>query len=1324
MPLGATAFGIGPTARPPGIPQASTDVGTVAAPERKSALAGVSAPAPRRAISPLAGAPPAVPARAKGPSLLPAGERFEPIDSELPRPVGPVPTKAGSGAADAVDLPAPVGPTPTRGAPDLLAPVGPAPTRGMADLPAPVGPTPTRGISDLPAPVGPAPTRPPARPTGRPASPSAPPTPPAASFADLPAPKGFFDDLPGLPAAGPAATPDLPAPKGFFDDIPGLPAAGRTAAPDLPAPKGFFDDIPGLPAAGPAAAPDLPAPKGFFDDIPGLPAAASPPPGARDLSPKRTVAGLGAAAPPPAIDDDVGLDIDLGSAVKLPSGPSANPLELGTFDPIGGRAPHAPPTFDLPGSDAEPLELADADVMPLGGDLDELSLGGPLGAPGRDRGGPAAPVVPLELPSLPTGRGGGDDPFGGLELPDLGDNKPDLARPAPAAAKPGKPAAGGVVTFSKPTGAARSGPSAAPPIAPSAPARTPFSAPGAATEGDLELDTKGQSAKPAARGQMAGQAAEARARKGKSAAEKKSRGKVIALVALLLAAAGAGGFHLFSEWQEKREAKQNAQSAIASARKLLAEDTPGHWDRAAKQAEQALQIDPKSAEAHGLAGQAYYAALLDEGRDPEKRKAQGRKAITAMRNATARGPEADKAEALQSIAERRMPEAIKRLSSAVQLAPQDQVAKLYLGWAFAASHEHAKAEKAFSEVVKASPNRIPALYGLAEAQIATGKIKEARENLLKVSKLARDKLKYDHIGALVGIAQLSEEDRYGDRENRYLEITQREGLDKADPRAVSRAFSLAGDEALKAGRVDAAAQRYAAALERDRENLHAQVGEASVALRRGQPDVARNALKAVLALDPGNVAATVTMAEVALAEGSTDEALGLARDLIDRKPPVSSTDAVRAHMVIAAVRGGNPDGIADAEAEYRKAIELAGANEIGPRIGLVKLLSANGRADEALKELAPVREQAQSDPALAVTLGVAYLQAGEYAKAEEVFRAALAKRPGDVEATFQLAVALFALGKRDEGLSQLAGAYDANPGREDIGIRLGTMYEEVARDDDARKLYDKLLAVAEASIGAKERAGRFYARTGDLAKALALGDALRTAQPRNATGIYLLGEQLYSEGKFEEARAKFAEAVRLDANAQLYEALGRAGEQMQVYGDALADFGRAAELDTDYLAPRLGRARVHLAQGHYADALAELAAAQKIAPQSAEIYAGIGQCYSATNRFKEAAKAYEAAIRLDPKNAFSHYQLGMAYFDLDRAGQAAASLQRAVELADKTPIEEEWLPKALEHLGRAAQMSGQKSTAIEAYKRLLENVPDDSIEARDAKKELLRLGAH
>jgi tetratricopeptide (TPR) repeat protein len=299
---------------------------------------------------------------------------------------------------DGVDLVAPVGPTPraTPGAPidapkatargpftDLPAPKVPAP---IVDLPAPKGPPaiadlpapkrPAAGIVDLPAPdlprprassttsparsptaapsisprprasstTSPAPPPPRAAPTSRPrASSTTSPAPPPHRV-DLPAPKGFFDDLPG-PATASRGT-DL-APKGFFDDLPAPRPSPRARAPRAasePAPPAIslFDDLPppSIPRADRFVAPPAPSGTPTLDGI-DLPSGNS---GMIELEPTSAGARAGSMAPaparhqpasepPPALelgDDGLGLDLPV-TAAQMSHGSSGGAGSVVSF---------------------------------------------------------------------------------------------------------------------------------------------------------------------------------------------------------------------------------------------------------------------------------------------------------------------------------------------------------------------------------------------------------------------------------------------------------------------------------------------------------------------------------------------------------------------------------------------------------------------------------------------------------------------------------------------------------------------------------------------------------------------------------------------------------------------------------------------------------------------------------------------------------------------------------------------------------------------------------------------------------------------------------
>src|SRR5207302_9712665 len=120
---------------------------------------------------------------------------------------------------------------------------------------------------------------------------------------------------------------------------------------------------------------------------------------------------------------------------------------------------------------------------------------------------------------------------------------------------------------------------------------------------------------------------------------------------------------------------------------------------------------------------------------------------------------------------------------------------------------------------------VPALYGRAQAKLALGDRDGARVDFDAV--LAKD---HDHIGAQVGQAAAATAQGFEVRDQQLAALLARKDIDKADPRAVALAWTLYGDDARVAGRLDAAGDRYKHALELDPQDPAAPIGQADLAL--------------------------------------------------------------------------------------------------------------------------------------------------------------------------------------------------------------------------------------------------------------------------------------------------------------------------------------------------------------------------------------------------------------------------------------------------------------------------------------------------------------
>ncbi|MCK7508788.1 MAG: tetratricopeptide repeat protein [Desulfobacterales bacterium] len=109
-----------------------------------------------------------------------------------------------------------------------------------------------------------------------------------------------------------------------------------------------------------------------------------------------------------------------------------------------------------------------------------------------------------------------------------------------------------------------------------------------------------------------------------------------------------------------------------------------------------------------------------------------------------------------------------------------------------------------------------------------------------------------------------------------------------------------------------------------------------------------------------------------------------------------------------------------------------------------------------------------------------------------------------------------------------------------------------------------------------------------------------------------MGNLYFSQGKYEEARAEYAEAVRLNPSTVNRYSLGQ----------AYIELGRFSEAETQY---------------------SEI---QRLAPREAGGYLGMGLAYSRQGKHEEAIRQFKEAVSRDADLYDAYAQMGYSYADL------------------------------------------------------------------------------
>jgi tetratricopeptide (TPR) repeat protein len=1187
---------------------------------------------------------------------------------------------------------------------DLLAPKA---GRDITDLPAPKGgrdvtdlPAPKRGakqeIVDLPAPRDPAKAPPRAEPVRKGPMIADVPTPRAAdapqrSSAELPVPKGFFDDLPQPALHGDA---ELPAPKGFFDDLP-QPALHRDA--ELPAPKGFFDDLP-QPALHKGA--ELPAPKGFFDDLP-QPALHK---GAELPAPKGFFDDLSqveshASSSEPEVPAPKGFFDDI-PGLPHTAKPEA-PAPKGYFDNIPGLPHTARPELPAPKGyfdDVPGLPVNKGDDLAPRGFFDDLQDPAAV---------PEPPVAPRPQPPAIPGRGD--------SAQDLG---PELELAMPRAAS----------SFDD---LDLSGPTAPPIRFERRGAGPPVEAPAGRDTG-LSLDLEGSPpSAPAAKPKLPPPVKAKPVVDPATAAKARIRRQRIALVALLVVVVlGGGGFLMYRRHVAAVEREASIAEQLAIARSSYAATDPPHWQRAAAAARRVLALEDKHPEALGIAAESLLVSALMDGTAAATKIGQARATLDTAASAGTATPQIARARALAAIAANQPDGALAQLQPMVDRAPGDATLALYLGWAQAARGQAQAAIKSYDRAAADPAVKIAALYGRGSAKLALADLDGAHADFAAVLELSAD-----HIAAQVGLAA-AQPPAAAQQEADLLAILARKDIATADPRAVVQAWTLAGHAALRAGRGDVAHERFRKGLAINPHDAGAMIGLAEAELRDGNAGAAAELIAKVLAASTDNVAAHLVQSEIEIKQNKLAVATKRLAALAGHA--LTPLEQARMHLTtgkILELQGKDDEAIGAYAAGAKAARDL----DLTPLMAAVGKLSAmtaaavqakdsaraeelRARSDQLLGELAA---QAEQDPRLALILGMAYLQESNPAKAESWLRRAAAARPSDAEARFQLGRALLRGGKHADALEALNDALGLDPARADIGAELARTFEALGRDADAGALYTKLLAGAEPSLELRARAGRFFARTGAIDGARAQGEKILEAEPRNAAGLYLKGEGLLAAGKPGEAKQTLMRAIEIERDPQYLDALGRAAEALAQSGDreaqdlALRSYVAAAEAAPTMFHPLLGQGRLYVARHEAAKAVTPLLAAARLAPRDAEVMFLIGAAYQELEQSSTALQWLEQSMKAAP-TAEAAWRIAQLYRDANQGQRAAAAVTSATRLAaqaeSRTGKPVPWLTDALYLQGRIHLDLHNNAAAREAWTQYVARNPPASAQLTEVKQ--------
>jgi Flp pilus assembly protein TadD len=442
-----------------------------------------------------------------------------------------------------------------------------------------------------------------------------------------------------------------------------------------------------------------------------------------------------------------------------------------------------------------------------------------------------------------------------------------------------------------------------------------------------------------------------------------------------------------------------------------------------------------------------------------------------------------------------------------------------------------------------------------------------------------------------------------------------------------------------------------------------------------------------------------------------DHRLPEARQALEQATTYAPQDAAeRRSLATAFVQVGD----ADAAVALLTPLAARDPRDAETRLLLAKSLTVVGQYDQAVAKLDEASASVADDPKMAFLLGVEYLwlkrpepaerlfaqvvrarpipqshiligrayrDAGEYGRARDELRAALAQDPGVRRAHYYLG--MVALADANTGPKRLALArvefeeeLKLEPQDPLANDQLGEVLIEAGRPAEALPFLETAVrvdprAAYACSLGRNQLAlDRPAEAAGTLRRALDLA-ATQAAPDSDVQKIhYLLGLALRKLGQTEEAATHLAEARRLSAAAEGGSEASPAARATRwaTEGSPLAALSPAARAEI------LGRA-----VGGLARAYLNLGVLRAQSPAPAE----------SRQRFAQAAALFASAADLDPDFPKVQLSLGIARFNARQFHEAVAPLERALAAAPDDPGLRSMLATSLlntEAWGRAAEL--------------------------------------
>jgi tetratricopeptide (TPR) repeat protein len=394
----------------------------------------------------------------------------------------------------------------------------------------------------------------------------------------------------------------------------------------------------------------------------------------------------------------------------------------------------------------------------------------------------------------------------------------------------------------------------------------------------------------------------------------------------------------------------------------------------------------------------------------------------------------------------------------------------------------------------------------------------------------------------------------------------------------------------------------------------------------------------------------------------------------------------------------------EALVHLEKAVQLNAASSEA-RFQLVAVLRSLGQEQRAGEELEGFQEKKQQSvkedvAGTKVNQANEYLQAGEYQRAADLYREALAQNPGNARTYYDLALALDQLRKTAEEREALKKAVSLDPSLARAHNQLGLLSLQSGQQAEAETELKAAIALDLGYAEAQNNLGVLYGQQGKNNEAEKLFRLATENNPQYMQAFINLGLILAGESRFSEAERTIRSAIKISPNnSQALTALAMVLTRMGRTEEGTSYFQQVIKLDPKSSGAHLNLGIAYADEFNLEGALAEFSEAVNLDPNSAPAHYNRGRVLLDLRRDLDAKPELETAVHLDRQYAEPWYLLGLIEKASGNAAAAVQALQKSAELDPKNP-------DTLFVLGQELLHNGDRAGAVAQWRKVIEMNPE------------------